>query len=134
MLISCLSMLYSSPWAARLSGSLRICPQVQPLPAPSHLVMRWIREMRSRQRRAAALPSAEEFARVQHAGSVAGVQGTRAIRGSCPSWLGKIRRTAGRWCLWCGPQHPHPRTAANPGVCAHELLHCWNIHIYRYLS
>lgn len=64
------------------------------------LVARWIREIRSQQRWVAALPSAEEFERVWHAGSVAGVQGTGSIGDSRPSRVMKDEEdSAGRWCL-----------------------------------
>lgn len=88
-------------------------PRRCPVPATSHFVARWIREIRSQQRWAAALPSAEEFERVWHAGSVAGVQGTGGTGGSHPSWVTKDKEdSASRWCLQClACTHLHLQTS-----------------------
>lgn len=105
------------------------------------LVARWIREIRSQQRWAAALPSAEEFERVWHAGSVAGVQGAGSIGDSCPSWVMKDKEdSAGRWCLqgldWQSSLQGLTCTElqTNVGLCAPQIPYCWDICIYRNLS
>lgn len=99
------------------------------------LVARWIREIRSRQRWAAALPSAEKFERALHARSVAGVQGAGSITDSCPSWVMKDKEdSAGRWCLQSSLQGlacTQLQLQTSVSLCAPQISYSWNIFIYR---
>lgn len=106
-----------------------------PLPAPSCSSQGGSREIQLQQRWVAALPSAEEFEKVWHAGSVARVQGAGSIRDSHPFWVMKGKEdSSGRWCLQSSLQGlacAQLQLQNSVGVCAPQMLYSWSICIYR---